>query len=57
MAANGDADQKAAKREELRHGLLTSSTKRRTTELSGLQHRIADNSECRVCALHVRHAD
>ncbi|KAF2028699.1 ARM repeat-containing protein [Setomelanomma holmii] len=44
MAVNGDADTTATKREELRHGLITSSTKRRTTELSGLQHRIADNS-------------
>ncbi|KAF2819606.1 ARM repeat-containing protein [Ophiobolus disseminans] len=44
MAANGDVDQKATRREELRHGLITSSTKRRTTELSGLQHRVADNS-------------
>jgi len=45
MAVNGDVEQKATRREELRHGLITSSTKRRTTELSGLQHRIADNCE------------
>jgi hypothetical protein len=56
MAVNGDADQKANSREELRHAILTSSTKRRTTELSGLQTRIADNSECRMCAMFARHA-
>ncbi|KAH8727785.1 armadillo-type protein [Phaeosphaeriaceae sp. PMI808] len=44
MAVNGDADSKATRREELRHGLITSSTKRRTTELSSLQHQIVDNS-------------
>jgi hypothetical protein len=53
MATNGDAELKATKREELRHGLITSSTKRRITELSGLQHRIADNCECRLF-VHVR---
>jgi hypothetical protein len=46
MSVNGDAELKASKRDELRHGLITSSTKRRVTELSGLEHRIADNSEC-----------
>jgi|TARA_R110002003_G_scaffold2027_6_gene23917 hypothetical protein len=45
MAVNGDVDTKATQREELRHGLITSSTKRRITELSGLQHRIADGGE------------
>lgn len=45
MAANGDAEPKASRREQLRQGLITSSTKRRTTELSGLQHRVADNCE------------
>jgi hypothetical protein len=46
MAATGDVEQKATRREELRQSLITSSTKRRTTELSGLQNRIADNCEC-----------
>lgn len=45
MAVNGDAEIKATRREELRHGLITSSTKRRLTELSGLQHQIADDCE------------
>jgi hypothetical protein len=46
MAANGDAETKAARREELRHGLITSSTKRRVTELCGLQPQIADGCKC-----------
>ncbi|KAH4241928.1 hypothetical protein HBH98_179730 [Parastagonospora nodorum] len=44
MAENGDAELKATRREELRHGLITSSTKRRIAELSGLQQRSADNA-------------
>jgi hypothetical protein len=58
MSVNGDAELKASKREELRHGLITSSTKRRITELSGLEHRIADNSECAayVCSYAGRHS-
>jgi hypothetical protein len=48
MAVNGDAELKAVKREEMRHGLITSSTKRRISELSGVQHRIDDNCACRL---------
>ncbi|KAH7081910.1 armadillo-type protein [Paraphoma chrysanthemicola] len=44
MAVNGDAETPATKREELRRGLITSSTKRRITELSGLQHRVSDGT-------------
>jgi hypothetical protein len=50
MAENGDAELKATRREELRHGLITSSTKRRIAELSALQQRSADNGECCLCA-------
>jgi hypothetical protein len=57
MAANGDVEPKATRREELRHGLITSSTKRRTAELSGLQHRVADNCEfwqLEICYIQLR---
>ncbi|KAH7354576.1 armadillo-type protein [Pyrenochaeta sp. MPI-SDFR-AT-0127] len=40
MAVNGDAKSQAISREELRHGLITSSTKRRIAKLSGLQHQV-----------------
>jgi hypothetical protein len=46
MAVNGDAALKAVKREELRHGLTTSSTKRRISELASVQHRIDDDCAC-----------
>lgn len=45
MAVNGDVESKAMAREELRQGLITSSTRRRITQLSGLQQRIADHCE------------
>ena len=45
MAVNGDVESKAMARDELRRGLITSSTKRRITQLSGLQQRIADDCE------------
>jgi hypothetical protein len=45
MAVNGDVESKAMAREELRQGLITSSTKRRITQLSSLQQRIADDCE------------
>lgn len=45
MAVNGDATVKAVKRDELRHGLITSSTKRRVTELSGLHTQIEQDGE------------
>ncbi|KAJ4375282.1 translational activator of GCN4 [Neocucurbitaria cava] len=44
MAVNGDANSQAIDREKLRQKLITSSTKRRRAELSGLQHRVADDS-------------
>lgn len=46
MAANGDAEAQALDRDALRQKLITSSTKRRIHELSGLQHRVADDGEC-----------
>lgn len=45
MAVNGDVESKVMEREELRQGLITSSTKRRITQLSSLQQRIADDCE------------
>lgn len=45
MAVNGDARPQAMNREELRQKLITSSTKRRRAELSGLQHQVADDCE------------
>jgi hypothetical protein len=45
MAVNGDADSKPTSNGDLRHGLITSSTKRRITELSGLQHQVAHDGE------------
>ncbi|KAI2486052.1 Translational activator [Pyrenophora tritici-repentis] len=44
MAANGDAESQAISRDGLRQKLITSSTKRRITELSALQHQVADDS-------------
>ena len=46
MAVNGDAESQAANRDELRQKLITSSTKRRINELSGLQQQLADDCEC-----------
>jgi hypothetical protein len=46
MAVNGDAEARAIRRDELRPKLITSSTKRRVHELSGLQHHVADDGEC-----------
>jgi hypothetical protein len=46
MAVNGDAESQAINRDELRQKLITSSTKRRINELSGLQHKVADDCEC-----------
>jgi hypothetical protein len=43
MAVNGDAESQVIHHEGLRQKLITSSTKRRITELSGLQHKIADD--------------
>ena len=51
MAVNGDVESKAMAREELRQGLITSSTKRRITQLSGVQQRIADDCERSVYEL------
>jgi hypothetical protein len=45
-AVNGDAESRAISRDELRPKLITSSTKRRVNELSGLQHQVADDCEC-----------
>ncbi|KAI4642811.1 uncharacterized protein J4E79_011427 [Alternaria viburni] len=44
MAVNGDAESRAIHRDELRPKLITSSTKRRVNELSGLQTKVADDS-------------
>jgi hypothetical protein len=46
MAVNGDAESQAINRDGLRQRLITSSTKRRINELSGLQHQVADDCEC-----------
>lgn len=46
MAVNGDAEAQGLGRDGLRQKLITSSTKRRIHELSGLQHRAADDCEC-----------
>ena len=55
MAVNGDAELRPDARGELRHGLITSSKKRRVNELSSLQHKAADDGECAldVAAGHV----
>jgi hypothetical protein len=45
MAVNGDAESRAIHRDQLRPKLITSSTKRRVNELSGLQHQVADDCE------------
>ena len=52
MAVNGDAESRAIHRDELRPKLITSSTKRRVNELSGLQTKVADDCEC-LWGLHV----
>ncbi|KAF1848328.1 translational activator [Cucurbitaria berberidis CBS 394.84] len=44
MSVNGDAKSQAIDRAQLRQRLITSSTKRRRAELSGLQHQVADDS-------------
>ncbi|KAF2108659.1 armadillo-type protein [Lophiotrema nucula] len=44
MATNGANGAHAIDREELRRGLVTSSTKRRISELSGLQHQFGDDA-------------
>lgn len=46
MAVNGDAAAQALDRDGLRQKLITSSTKRRIHELSGLQHQVANDCEC-----------
>lgn len=46
MEVNGDANPPATGRDGLRQKLITSSTKRRLTELAVLQHQAADNYEC-----------
>lgn len=43
MAVDGAGNSQAIDRDELRRGLVTSSTKRRITELSGLQHQVEDD--------------
>jgi hypothetical protein len=48
MAVNGDAESQAIDRDELRQKLITSSTKRRIHELSGLQHQVTDDCECSI---------
>lgn len=42
MAANGVGSAQVLDRAELRRALVTSSTKRRISELSGLHHQIED---------------
>ncbi|RAQ99084.1 translational activator [Stemphylium lycopersici] len=44
MTVNGDAEAPAMSRDGLRQRLITSSTKRRLQELSGLQHQAVDES-------------
>jgi hypothetical protein len=56
MAVNGDAESRAIHRDELRPKLITSSTKRRVNELSGLQTKVADDCEC-LWGLHVEAND
>lgn len=46
MAVEGASDVHGIDRNELRRGLVTSSTKRRTAELSGLQHQVEGGGEC-----------
>ena len=46
MTVNGDAESQAMSRDGLRQKLITSSTKRRINELSGLQHQVVDECEC-----------
>lgn len=46
MTVNGDAEAPAMSRDGLRQRLITSSTKRRLQELSGLQHQAVDECEC-----------
>ena len=43
---HGDVEAQALDRDGLRQKLITSSTKRRIHELSGLQHQAADDCEC-----------
>jgi hypothetical protein len=45
MAADDASNGSSIDRTELRQALVTSSTKRRLTELVGLQHQVEDDSE------------
>jgi hypothetical protein len=45
MAVSEDAGSRAMNRDELRQKLITSSTKRRVTELSSLQNHVADSGK------------
>jgi len=47
MAVDG-ASLQAIDRDELRRGLVTSSTKRRVYELASLEHQVAGDCECRM---------
>lgn len=52
MAVNGDAEAQALDRDRLWQKLITSSTKRRIHELSGLQQQVADDCECLDAPMH-----
>jgi hypothetical protein len=45
MAVDGANTSQALDRHELRQALVTSSTKRRITELASLQHQVSDASQ------------
>jgi hypothetical protein len=47
---NGEHDAAPIDRLELRRGLVTSSTKRRISELSGLQHQFQDEGKLVRCS-------
>jgi hypothetical protein len=49
MAVDGASSAQAVDRVELRQALVTSSTKRRISELASLQHQFEDECKCYVC--------
>ena len=54
MTVNGDAESQAMSRDGLRQKLITSSTKRRVNELSGLQHQVVDECEYMEAPMNTR---